>query len=325
MKQWVIAAGSANPDNARMRKRTASFVAFAGRAASALAMLLIAGCASYTTVDKPPAARLPQPVAKPEQPPMWSVPEVAVDSLPPAIGSRTASGTYRARSGETAYSVARRYGVDPYALITANDLVPPFELYEGQRLIIPDCTSRCVAPTTSAAGASAKSERQAPRASDPQSGGDRQIAALPRPTVPAETSREISFIWPVEGRVIGDFGPKGGGRYNDGINIAAPAGTRVRAAESGIVAYTGNELRGFGNMLLLKHANSWITFYAHNQELLVKRGEQVRRGQVIARVGSSGNVDQPQLHFQMRKGKRPIDPLRELPRPSAAAQRREAG
>jgi murein DD-endopeptidase MepM/ murein hydrolase activator NlpD len=108
--------------------------------------------------------------------------------------------------------------------------------------------------------------------------------------------------------------------YNDGINIAAAAGTPVRASEAGTVAYAGNELRGFGNMLLLKHGGGWVTAYAHNKELLVKRGEKVRRGQVIARVGSTGGVDQPQLHFEIRKGKRAVDPLDELPRPSASAR-----
>ena len=129
----------------------------------------------------------------------------------------------------------------------------------------------------------------------------------------------------MEGSVISEFGPKGGGRYNDGINIAAPLGTPVRAAESGVVAYAGNEVRGFGNMLLLKHPNGWVTAYAHNQELLVQRGERVRRGQVIARVGSSGSVDRPQLHFEVRKGKQAVDPMRELSRPSAEARERDSG
>ena len=99
----------------------------------------------------------------------------------------------------------------------------------------------------------------------------------------------------------------------------------MRAAESGVVAYAGNEVRGFGNMLLLKHADGWVTAYAHNQELLVRRGDRVQRGQVIARVGSTGSVDRPQLHFEIRKGKQAVDPLEELPRPSAAARGRDCG
>lgn len=120
------------------------------------------------------------------------------------------------------------------------------------------------------------------------------------------------FLWPVRGRVISDFGPKNGGMHNDGINISAKPGDTVRAAENGVVAYSGNELRGFGNLLLIRHRDGWITAYAHADEILVKRGDQVKRGQVIARVGTSGRVAEPQLHFEIRKGTKAVDPLRYL-------------
>jgi murein DD-endopeptidase MepM/ murein hydrolase activator NlpD len=126
--------------------------------------------------------------------------------------------------------------------------------------------------------------------------------------------RSGRFIWPLEGRVIGGFGPRKSGLSNDGINIAAPAGTPIRAAENGVVVYAGNELRGFGNLLLIKHADDWVTAYAHAQTLNVTRGDRVERGQVIATVGSTGNVGRPQLHFEIRKGQRPIDPRGELPK-----------
>jgi murein DD-endopeptidase MepM/ murein hydrolase activator NlpD len=120
------------------------------------------------------------------------------------------------------------------------------------------------------------------------------------------------FFWPVNGKVISPFGPKDGGQHNDGINIAAPLGTPVRAAENGVVVYAGNELRGFGNLLLIRHADGWVSAYAHCDTLLVKRGAQVKRGQVIARVGQTGNVDSPQLHFELRKGAQAVDPMTEL-------------
>ena len=132
-------------------------------------------------------------------------------------------------------------------------------------------------------------------------------AAVPRP--PAATG---GFIWPVEGKVISSFGPKAKGFHNDGINITAPRGSPVRAAENGVVAYAGNELRGFGNMLLIKHADGWITAYAHAGEILVKRGETVKRGQVVARIGSSGGVASPQLHFELRRGTDAVDPQAHL-------------
>ena len=116
----------------------------------------------------------------------------------------------------------------------------------------------------------------------------------------------------MRGPVISAFGAKGKGLHNDGINIRADRGSPVRAAEHGVVAYAGNELRGFGNLLLVRHAGGWITAYAHNDTLLVARGDRVRRGQVIARVGSSGSVTEPQLHFELRKGKRAVDPRKYL-------------
>jgi murein DD-endopeptidase MepM/ murein hydrolase activator NlpD len=125
-------------------------------------------------------------------------------------------------------------------------------------------------------------------------------------SLPSRTGR--AFLWPVKGQVISDFGPKGGGLHNDGINIAATQGTPIRAAENGVVVYAGNELRGFGNLLLLRHADGWMTAYAHADELLVSRGHQVRRGQVIARVGASGNVSAPQIHFEIRRGSRAVNP-----------------
>ena len=112
--------------------------------------------------------------------------------------------------------------------------------------------------------------------------------------------------------MLSGFGPKSGGLVNDGINIAAPLGTPVRASQDGTIAYAGNELRGYGNLLLLRHDNGWVTAYAHNGELQVGRGDRVKRGQVIARVGASGSVTEPQLHFELRQGTRTVDPTRYL-------------
>lgn len=114
---------------------------------------------------------------------------------------------------------------------------------------------------------------------------------------------------PVRGRVISGYGPKPGGLHNDGINIAAARGSAVRAAENGVVVYAGNELRGYGNLLLVRHADGWMTAYAHNDTLRVGRGDKVAKGQVIATVGSSGNVAEPQLHFEIRRGSQAVDPM----------------
>ena len=115
---------------------------------------------------------------------------------------------------------------------------------------------------------------------------------------------EPEFRWPARGRIIQGF--KAGG--NDGINISVPAGTSVRAAESGVVVYSGDGLKGYGNLVLIKHPNGFVTAYGNNGELDVKRGDKVTRGQVIAKSGDTGNVNSPQLHFELRKGSTPVDP-----------------
>ncbi|MBW7945698.1 MAG: M23 family metallopeptidase, partial [Sphingomonadaceae bacterium] len=134
------------------------------------------------------------------------------------------------------------------------------------------------------------------------------VAALPPP--PAFNGR---FIAPVDGRLISRFGAKSGGLYNDGINLRAPAGAPIRAAANGVVVYAGNAIEGFGNLVLLKHDGGWVTAYAHAEDLLVIRGDTVRQGDPIARVGKTGSVDEPQLHFEIRQGKKPVDPLPHLP------------
>jgi murein DD-endopeptidase MepM/ murein hydrolase activator NlpD len=133
-----------------------------------------------------------------------------------------------------------------------------------------------------------------------------------REAQPSTTGAIPSFRWPVRGRVIAGFGPKPNGQQNDGINLAVPEGTSVKAAEDGVVAYAGNELKGYGNLLLVRHSNGYVTAYAHASELKVKRGEQVKRGQIIALAGQSGQVTSPQLHFEIRKGSTPVDPTQLL-------------
>jgi murein DD-endopeptidase MepM/ murein hydrolase activator NlpD len=126
---------------------------------------------------------------------------------------------------------------------------------------------------------------------------------------PAAGSGKGAFVWPVQGKVIGAFGSSKDGLKNDGINIAAPSGAPVVAAADGTVAYAGNELRGFGNMVLIRHDGGYVTAYAHNASLLVKKGDKVKRGQTIARVGQTGAVFGPQVHFEIRKGTQPVDPM----------------
>ncbi|MEX1108741.1 MAG: LysM peptidoglycan-binding domain-containing M23 family metallopeptidase [Dongiaceae bacterium] len=135
-----------------------------------------------------------------------------------------------------------------------------------------------------------------------------QTAAVDPMLIEPAARANSTFLWPVNGKVISEFGGAEDGLHNDGINIAAPRGTPVRAAENGVVVYAGNELRGFGNLLLVRHADGFVSAYAHNESLLVERGATVARGQTIARVGSSGSVTSPQLHFELRRGTEAVDP-----------------
>ena len=136
------------------------------------------------------------------------------------------------------------------------------------------------------------------------------IAVAKEPAVeePSGSATPGSFRWPVRGRVISEFGTKPNGEKNEGINLAVPEGTSVKAADDGEVIYSGNELKGYGNLVLIRHQNGYVTAYAHASELLVNRGEKISRGQIIARAGATGSVSQPQLHFELRKGQKPIDP-----------------
>ncbi|WP_157089256.1 LysM peptidoglycan-binding domain-containing M23 family metallopeptidase [Oceanibaculum pacificum] len=186
-----------------------------------------------------------------------------------------------------------------------------------------DGAPRILTPSTPQAATRPSDAEPAPQASPQASSPQAQAQPAPPPAQPAPEPRvsgsaaiatqppprsSDTFLMPVNGRVISRYGPKAGGLHNDGMNIAAPKGSPVLAAENGVVVYAGSELRGFGNLLLINHAGGWMTAYAHNEALLVKRGDVVRRGQAIARVGSTGSVETPQLHFEIRRNSRPVDP-----------------
>ena len=202
--------------------------------------------------------------------------------------------------GDTVYSLSRHYNVPMSELTRANGIAPPYTISVGRELSIP---SAGVMPTP----------KTTPAQAPPKAPTKPQIAALPKP--PPRSGK--LFLWPVRGKIVARYGQQRSGSHNDGINIAASRGSKVLAAENGVVAYAGNELRGFGNLLLIKHADGFMTAYAHNGRLLVARGQKVKKGQTIAVVGSSGSVATPQLHFEIRKGRKAVDPVRYLPRQTA--------
>lgn len=262
--------------------------------------------------------------------------------------------------GDTVYGISRRFGIPMRAIIDSNGLAPPYALAIGQRLILPrprvhtvqrgDTLSEIARGYGVDMGEIARLNRlgapyiihvgqvlslptdngvQVARGGGssiqppPPGKPSPSVAAPvpPRQPEPAPPPRSAkAFAWPVSGRVVSRFGPTGNGQRNDGINIAIPEGTPVRAAENGVVVYAGNELKGFGNLLLIKHDGGWMTAYGHNASLSVSRGQSVRRGEVIAKAGKSGNVTTPQVHFEVRKGSQAVDPLAYLERQVAASQ-----
>ena len=238
------------------------------------------------------------------------------------------------RPGETGIAIARAYGVDWPRVIAANRLVPPYTLEIGDRLLLPsriEVASMSVEDRATAfrididdlitgAEPAAPARGRAPTA---RAAATRFVAEGGRsgPAPASETASAMPplaapmphFSWPLEGRVLSSFGAKPGGRFNDGVNLKTSAGTAVRAAADGIVAYAGDAVTGFGNLVLIKHADGWVSAYGHNEAVLVARGDRVRQGDVIARAGATGAVDEPQLHFELRRGRAAIDPVKVLP------------
>lgn len=236
---------------------------------------------------------------------------------------------YRVRSGDTVSEIAHAHGVNMSTLARANGLKPPYLIRVGQVLRLPGAPARAggqpsvkvqtQTDTRTASGPPLPKPRPGQNTSAPKTTVSTVMTAQPKPkgrsavrkyTPPPRSGR--NFVWPVRGRILSSFGGKEGGLYNDGINISAKKGTPIKAAENGVVAYSGNELRGFGNLLLIKHADGWTTAYAHASKFNVRRGDRVKRGQVIGSVGDTGNVTSAQLHFEIRRGQKAVNPKKHL-------------
>ena len=259
---------------------------------------------------------------------------------------QSAGGVHVVASGETLYAIGRQYGVRAADIAALNSLSSPESIRVGQRLQIPGAGSPMIAtktappkaipPTVVASIAPGEGFLTHPPANTPPIArtepriipGVPAIPSIPvesksgaPPVIPASTTAAVddmvepasadgtSFRWPVRGRIIAGFGAKPNGEKNDGINLAVPEGTTVKAAETGTVIYAGNELEGYGNLVLIRHADDWVSAYAHNSDIKVKRGDTIRRGQTIATAGMSGSVNSPQVHFELRKKAKPVNPL----------------
>ena len=260
--------------------------------------------------------------------PRQSVAAAPAPALAPPVSKPVAavagpSSVHIVNRGDTLMSIARRNNIPAADLARANNLDTTAKLSLGMKLTVPGTKNAAaqVAPVQQVAAV------VAPVAKPGTPGVQKESARLAQSTVnveekpaaeapaikPSEATGALpTFRWPVRGKVITTYGAKTNGKSNDGINLAVPEGTPVKAAEDGVVAYSGNELKGYGNLVLVRHSNGYVTAYAHASELMVKRGDTIKRGQIIAKSGQSGEVGSPQLHFEIRKGSSPVDPLQFL-------------
>ena len=238
---------------------------------------------------------------------------------PPRNALAAGASVHVVAPGETLHSIARHYGKPVLVLAKANNIAPDTMVRVGERITIPGGASTPVAAASAPAAPAPRNEPPVGSLAAAESPHSARLAAAVAPDAEeggakaGEAGGSVpGFRWPVRGRVIAGFGPKPNGLQNDGINLAVPEGTPVKAADDGVVAYAGNELKGYGNLVLVRHSNGFVTAYAHASEIMVKRGDSVKRGQVIAKSGQTGSVTSPQLHFEIRKGATPVDPSQYL-------------
>lgn len=273
-----------------------------------------------SSVTSTPA--MPAQTAVASTPTLQTLPQATATPSAPQLG--VVSGdtyTHTIASGESLYTIARRYDVSATDIIAANNIDAPDRIRVGQKLVIPgrpDLLAQRAQQSTQVAS-TAPQAISTPAAvtptptpvAQPAVQQPTQVAAVqPQQPAPAASAGVTSdkFRWPLSGRVITDFAASRG----TGINIEAPEGTSVRAAENGEVIYVGNAVEGYGNLILIKHANGFVSAYAHLQNIGVVKGDTVNRGDAIGTVGMTGSVNRPQLHFELRKGATPIDPLPHL-------------
>ncbi len=235
--------------------------------------------------------------------------------------------------GDTLYSLSRKYSVPVNDLAVMNNLKPPFNLNVGQKIRVPNLARVSVDSSKGTIKSSGNVLVEKSQKSSVQTGvkvkttqksadksvkvvdvkPTKKISSDPSKKLPKINARSSSkFSWPIRGKILSGYGSKSNGLFNDGINIGATRGTAVKAAENGVVAYAGNEVKGMGNLIIIQHDGGWMTVYAHMDSMSVRRGTRVNVGQQIGTVGKTGKVDMPQLHFEIRKGTQAYNPTQYL-------------
>ena len=246
-----------------------------------------------------------------------TVHEVAVEV--PVITTKVELGEITVAKGDTLYSISRKYAIPVNDLAVMNKLSVPFTLSVGQKLRVPKMqvvannatvpvragTTQTPTVTTSKTPVTSTPVKTTtpPKTTAPVKQTPAKVSSNPDQKLPTIAKRSSSkFSWPVRGTILSSYGAKSNGLFNDGINISAARGTKVGAAENGVVAYAGNEVKGMGNLVIVQHSDGWMTVYAHMDKLSVRRGVKVTVGQQVGTVGQTGAVNKPQLHFELRKG-----------------------
>jgi murein DD-endopeptidase MepM/ murein hydrolase activator NlpD len=274
-----------------------------------------------TLAYAPPTARIGTAPPVTSAPPPPVIPKRA--ELPPNAAMHVVE------PGETLHSIARLYGKSDWELVKANNIRPNERMHAGERIIIPDAREKearekerlrveAPPPRVTQDIANAESSRSAwrttpveqpPAQKTPKVAEQTPAKEIAPPTKAAESlGSQPSFRWPARGPVLAGFGPQPNGTQNDGIDLEMANGTPVKAADDGIVTYAGDELQSYGKLVLIRHGTGYVTAYAHANDILVKKGDLIKRGQIIARSGATGAVKEPELHFEIRKGTTPVDP-----------------
>jgi murein DD-endopeptidase MepM/ murein hydrolase activator NlpD len=241
---------------------------------------------------------------------------IANDLSPPysvRLGQRLTipGGLYhRVGSGETGIAIARAYGASWADIVTLNGLQQPYIIRQGQRLRLPDSAS--AVPISGDFSPEQRADAFSLNIDDIVTGGEPALAETGMAAIAKPGIFAGAFIWPLRGTILSRFGSQGGGKVNDGLNIAGPNDMAVGSAADGVVVYSGNEIGVFGGLVLVDHGSGWVTAYGHLGRLDVKRGDKVQAGQSLGGVGETGYVTQPQLHFEIRKDRKPLDPMTKL-------------
>lgn len=213
---------------------------------------------------------------------------------------------HKVKKGETLYSISRQYKTDVYSISKLNNLKNINSINEGQALkIYGDLkieTKNNYRSNDNKANIKKNDSKK------------KSLKPIKKTTTNFKQTpnKNFKFMWPVKGKLISKYGKSSDGFFNDGININSKLNQKVGASNDGVVIYSGNEIPGYGNLILIKHSQNWITAYAHLGKVSVEKGDKVKKGQIIGLVGKTGNVRKPQLHFEIRKGKEAVNPLKYL-------------